>query len=139
MKETQSDPEQTDSSHSYDTQVFSKELIEALFMESRAGILICDPQGNIQKINRTGIEALGSPSEEATKQINLLTFPPLRDMGFSEILRTCISEKIAITKEMPYVSKWEKSVILQFRIIPLCDVKGTLILILCIFEDTKRL
>ena len=105
MRETLRNTDHSELSHTVNALLFSNEVIEALFNESPVGILISDLKGNIQRINRVGVESLGSPSEEATKKINLLTFPPLRDVGFSEIFHKCAKDMKPIIKEIPYVSK----------------------------------
>ena len=110
-----------------------------LFQESPIGILTCDTEGHIQQINKVGLDLLGSPSEEATKQINLLTFPPIKKTGFSDDLVQCVREKIIIVGESPYVSKWRKPCFLRYKIAPICNDEGEVDSVLCTFDDISAL
>ncbi|MHA1480458.1 MAG: PAS domain-containing protein, partial [Candidatus Thorarchaeota archaeon] len=114
---------------------FSEEMLKTLFTETPIGIVICDLQGNITRVNNAGVELLGSPSEEATKKINMLTFPPLRNIGVSDILIQCIDERRTIINELPYISKWEKTVIFRFKFVPVINKDGILTEVVCTFED----
>ena len=58
---------------------------ENLFETMPLGCLVIDLNGDIIDVNPKALEILGSPSAEATKQINMLTFQPLIDAGVSAI------------------------------------------------------
>lgn len=47
-----------------------------LVENSPAGIITCDLDGNITTVNPATLKLLGSPSAQATKQINVFTFGP---------------------------------------------------------------
>ncbi len=116
----------------------SEEKFRMLFQETPIGILTCDIEGNILSVNRTALELLGSPSEEATKQINLLTFKALRDAGISDDVKRCIMQSETVESERPYVSKWGKATFLQIKIIPTLNQDGTVNGTLSVFEDISE-
>ncbi|MCK4359109.1 MAG: PAS domain S-box protein [Candidatus Cloacimonetes bacterium] len=113
----------------------SEEKYRLLFEETPVGILTCDINGIIQSINNTALQLLGSPSEEATKQINLLTFPPLKEIGFSDNLKHCMNEGKEISAEKLYTSKWRKSVFFHYKVIPTLNQEGKITGALCALED----
>ena len=47
-----------------------------MFSESPVGMMYLDKDGNILEVNQKMLDILGSPGVEATKAINMLTFPP---------------------------------------------------------------
>lgn len=102
------------------------------------GILRCDNNGNIIYINNKVLEILGSPSEEETKKINLLTFPHLVGYGFSAKLKECLENNKTIIYEVFYKSIWGKEFWARVHIKPHIEsdkVTGALI----ILDDiTKR-
>ncbi|MFW9997363.1 MAG: PAS domain-containing protein, partial [Candidatus Odinarchaeota archaeon] len=107
----------------------------ALFHETPVGIFTCDTGGTIQSINKTALQLLGSPSETATRQINILTFPPLQEAGFSADFERCIDQRVPISAETPYTTKWGKCGHYRYKLIPLLDETGTPEGVLCTFDD----
>ncbi len=107
----------------------------SLFEEVPIGIMICDIHGVVLRANKALLELLGSPSEKHTQQINLLTFPPLREVGFSDDFILCIKETKIVMREAPYTSKWRKSIIFCYKLIPLTDKDGVVIQVLCTFDE----
>jgi len=61
----------------------SEERYRRLVENAPLGILSADPQGRIVAVNPALLAMLGSPSVEATRQINMLTFPPLVEAGIA--------------------------------------------------------
>ena len=61
----------------------NEERYRLLFDNSPVGIFSATPQGQVVEINPIALQILGSPSVEATKSINLLTFPLLVKTGFA--------------------------------------------------------
>jgi PAS domain S-box-containing protein len=100
--------------------------IRGMFNNTEMGLIFCDPKGQILEINKAIADILGSPSIEATKQINLLKFKPLVDIGFSAKLQESINEGKIISGEIEYTSKWEVSVFMRYQLIPLV-IHGKLI------------
>jgi diguanylate cyclase (GGDEF)-like protein/PAS domain S-box-containing protein len=97
-----------------------KEYLE-LTENAPVGIIKCDVAGNIIFVNQKSIEILGSPGKEETKKINLLTFPPLVQYGFSEKLHFCLSSGENSVHEMGYESKWRKTVSVRLHVKALTD------------------
>lgn len=89
------------------------------------GILTCDNQGNITYVNQCALDIVGSTSFEATKEINLLTFPLLLQYGFSAKLASCLQSGQAATHDLNYQSKWGKNVWIKLHIKP--RVIGTVV------------
>lgn len=116
----------------------SEEKYRTLFKETPIGILTCDTKGIIQNVNIAALKILGSPSEDATKQINLLTFHLLKEAGISDDVKHCIKEGCIISSEKPYTTKWGKSLIIQSKMIPITDEKGKVNGVLCAFDDISE-
>jgi len=110
----------TDQKHMIRTLKESEEKYRTLADNAPVGILTCDRSGNITYLNHKVIELLGSPGEERTKEINLLSFPLLVRAGFSDSLRhTLETGEPVLTKEAEYTSKWGKTVRYRLHISPL--------------------
>ena len=124
----------------------SKELLQKkelqfrlLFEHSPLGIYISTPAGNILEVNDALIKILGSPSAEATKQINVLSFEALQKNGYSEAFKKCLKKKEVIYIEMPYTTKWNKTVYLSSFLVPLVNDDGKVEMVYTILKDiTKR-
>ncbi|MBP1910704.1 PAS domain S-box protein [Methanolobus bombayensis] len=99
------------------------------------GILSCDTKGNITSVNDFLLIILGSPSAEATKKINMLTFPPLVESGIAETIEEVIRTGKNASIEAPYRSKWDKELFLSFRAFPRKDDNGDVYGCHAIIED----
>jgi diguanylate cyclase (GGDEF)-like protein/PAS domain S-box-containing protein len=97
-----------------------KQFLE-LTENAPVGIVKCDQNGTIVFINQKALEILGSPSVEETKRINLLTYPPLVQHGFSKLLEKCIQGNEQGVSELNYVSKWGKQVCIRLHIKPIIE------------------
>ncbi len=97
------------------------------------GILTCDRSGQITYLNPKVLELLGSPGEDKTKEINLLSFPPLVKAGFSDSLRrTLETGEEVLTNEAEYTSNWGKTIRYRLHISPIWNhgsVKGAQIIL----------
>ncbi len=116
----------------------SEENYRILVEHSPLGILKTDMNGNIEVVNSALIKILGSPSEQETKKINMITFPLLVKSGISEIIKECIKKGIPINGEFPYISKWGKEVTVNIYLTPIFDPKGKVSGILGIVEDISE-
>ncbi|HTY26123.1 MAG TPA: PAS domain S-box protein [Desulfomonilaceae bacterium] len=96
----------------------SEQKYHLLVDNAPVGIVSINRDGQIEEINRKLLEVLGSPSAEATKAINMLTFPSLVKAGVSEMVQRCMDDGRAITAEIPYQSKWEKASHLRVLLTP---------------------
>lgn len=105
----------------------SEEKYRLLVDHAPIGIMLVDREGRIEEVNHRLLEVLGSPSAEATKAVNVLTFPRLVESGISEVFRRCMEEGIPITAEMPYVSKWDKPCYLRLVLTPRIGKDGRVV------------
>ena len=114
-------------------------MYRLLFDSAPMGILLVDTQGKILEVNPAALQILGSPSAEATKEINLLTFQPLIEAGISADFKKGIDSAQPAIAEYPYTTKWGKSVFIILRYMPLFGANGNLEQIQIIMEDiTER-
>lgn len=117
----------------------SEKNFRLLFEYSPFGTYIATPNGDIIDGNGALLKMLGSPSIEATKQINVLTFPPLVKNGYAQLFKQCVDNKKILTLEIPYTSKWGKEIILSSYIIPLINENGIVEKVYTVMEDiTER-
>ncbi|MFQ5978017.1 MAG: PAS domain S-box protein [Candidatus Heimdallarchaeota archaeon] len=117
----------------------NEELYRTLFQKTPVGIVTCDDRGNILGVNKRALKFLGSPSEEATKEINLLEFPLLQEAGISADLRLTLETGREITAERSYTSKWGKTLILHYKLMPVKNEEGEITQVLATFDDVARL
>ena len=112
---------------------------QLIFQNSPIGIYLAKTDGTIIDVNNALIKILGSPSVEATKQINVLKFPPLVENGYATKFNNCLKSKETIEFEMEYVSKWGKKSALHSFLVPLKNSAGDVDTIYTLIEDiTER-
>ena len=99
------------------------------------GIVATDVDGSIVDVNPALLSILGSPSPEATRRINMLTFPPLLEAGVSADVARCLETGEPIVAERPYVSEWAKTVQLLYHVTPIRDGEGRITGCQVVFED----
>ncbi|MDP7081183.1 MAG: PAS domain S-box protein [Candidatus Undinarchaeales archaeon] len=117
----------------------SEQRIRLLFDCAPVGILTSDKTGTILAVNPAILKILGSPSAEATKAINLLTFPPLVDAGVSADFRQCLDTGEITVSEHPYTTAWGKKIHLRYHLSPIKDEDGTVARVLAVVEDFTAL
>ncbi len=106
-----------------------------LFESAPVGIFSATLDGRIIEINPTALQILGSPSIEATRMINLLTFPLLVATGFSANFKICAENGQPVFAEQSYTSKWGKSVYAQYSMTPIQGLDKNTTMIQVILED----
>ena len=108
----------SEASRAKNTLLKTQSVYQNLIKNAVLGIVSCDRDGNILEVNPALLAIIGSPSEEATRAINMLTFPPLKEAGVSRQIQLCfaIGEKILV--ETSYTSKWGKESYLRIHISP---------------------
>ena len=117
----------------------SEERYRILVEHSPLGIFKADTRGNIEIANPALLRILGSPSEEATRQVNLLTSPLLIEAGVSELVKECMEKGESLNSEFLYRSKWKKEIYCNLFLTPVYDTGGQLSGIQGILEDiTER-
>lgn len=117
----------------------SESRFKSLFENSPTGIALIDINGNIMEVNNEILNILGSPSEAATKKINVLTFESLVNAGFSDDFRKCLLTHKSINRQTDYISKWRKGIIVQYTLSPFIEKnKKNSGVILNIFDVTNQ-
>jgi len=117
----------------------SEARFRGLFENAPVGVLLADAQGNILEVNPAALKILGSPSIDATREINILTFQPLIDAGISADFHECVRSAISISAEHLYTSKWGKSIDLNIQLTPLVEMDEKTKLTQILIEDiTER-
>ena len=95
-----------------------EEYYRLMFENAPVGILLADNEGNIIDVNPALLTIIGSPSQEETKKINLLTFSLLIQSGFSEKFRLCLDSGKPVVAELYYKSAWGKEAFLHINLNP---------------------
>ncbi len=113
----------------------SEKNFRLLFENSPLGTYVATPDGKIIDANKALLEILGSSSMEATKQINVLKFPPLIHTGYADYFRKCVNEKRTLFFEIAYLTKWRKEIYISSYIVPLIDAAGDVEKVYTIMED----
>ena len=114
------------------TNVF--ERYNNLIAHAPVGILLVALDGEIVEVNPKALEILGSPGEEATKHINMLTFPPLTKVGISELTIRALSGE-EVRNDILYTSTWNKTSNIRFTAVPIYDENESVCFSLIIMED----
>lgn len=113
----------------------SEARYQTLIERAPLGIFLADIEGNIKIVNSALVKILDSPSAEATKQINLLTFPLLKEARISDAFKKCVETEKPHSAELPYQSKWGKNIQCRLHLNPIHDDTGQLESILGVVED----
>jgi len=111
---------------------------QLLINHAPLGIFLADSEGNIKLVNSSLLRMLGLPSLEATKQINLLTFPILKDAGISAEIKDCIEKGESSVNEFFYKSNQGKELFCRLYLNPMKDSSNQLIGIEGIIEDITK-
>lgn len=117
----------------------SQDRYRILIKSAPIGIFFADIHGNITEVNPVLLKVLASPSEEETKKINILSFEPLVEIGFSNDFKICTKEGKIIEKEIYYKSKWGKYVWMRYHLVCMYSPSGEIIGVQGLIEDiTER-
>ncbi len=114
---------------------WSEERHRRMVDNAPMGILTANREGRIIDVNPVLLRILGSPSAEATKAINVLSFPPLAEAGIAADFKKCMDESRLITGEYPYVSKWGKKLFIRAHLVPILDGAGAVTGVMAMIED----
>ncbi|MCI0511767.1 PAS domain S-box protein [candidate division KSB1 bacterium] len=101
----------------------SEERYRQLINHAPLGIFAADAQGNIQIVNPALVEIVGSPSIDATRAINLLSFPLLKEAGFPDLVKQYVEKGLLYRGEFPYRSKLGKDLVCMLNLYPLYDAQ----------------
>jgi len=104
----------------------SEKKYRILFENAPSGILFVDTKGIIRDLNPTILEILGSPSEDATKSINIFTHQQLIDTGITWAFKNCFLTGKPASHEHTFKTKWGKEVYLKYRLNPIRREDGSI-------------
>ncbi len=113
----------------------NEELYRSLVENSPIGILLASPTGEILSVNEATLKIMGSPSKEATMEINLLTFLPISQSSFASDFKTCLATDERVENRMAYTSKWEKDVYVRYTLTSIHGAKEEPRSILVLLDD----
>jgi PAS domain S-box-containing protein len=116
----------------------SQQLYRLLMEQVPVGIFFTDAAGQITTANPAVLAMLGSPSEDATRQFNVLTLGPLQRAGVGDAYRRVLTEHRIERVEIAYCSVWGKESDLRLVIAPLSDQPGRLLGTVTIIEDVTE-
>lgn len=102
---------------------------------SPMAMLWADPTGRIECVNVAFLDLLGSPSAQATRSINLLTFPPLREAGVSSAAERCLSSGEVISEPILYRSMWGRDIEARITMSPTRGADGAIDGLLLVATD----
>ncbi len=113
----------------------SERNFRLLFEKSPLGTYIATPEGQIVDGNTALLEMLGSPSLEATKKINVLSFLPLVSNGYADKFKECVETNRILFLNIKYKSKWGRERTYSSYVIPMSNNKGIVERVYTIMED----
>jgi len=110
----------------------------ALIDNLQQGVLYANTEGEVIEVNHSLLQILGSPSIEATKSINILSYKPLIEYGFTEKFKACIQQKEIIKGNGLYKTKWEKQLFLEYYFVPIIQENKLIGVLACLEDYTSR-
>ena len=127
-----------DLTHQWQTELAlkdSEERFRLMVEKAPIGIATIDIDGNIIDVNPENLAILGSPSAEATRGVNVLTFPPWVEAGIAKDFGACLQQGKSGVYEQEYKTKWGKMLNLRYVLTPLQDADGRITGAISIMED----
>ena len=118
-----------------DTLRASQQLYQLLMDQVPVGIVFTDAGGQITAANPAALAMFGSPGEDATRQINVLTLPALQRVGLCDVYRRVLTGHQIERSEVSYLSAWGKRSELRLVVAPLFAQPGVLHGTVTILED----
>ncbi len=113
----------------------SEQRYHRLMDNAPIGILSIDIHGQIVDANPKMADILGSPTADATKTINVLTFSPLVEAGFAADFRQCLETSESSASERFYRTNRGKAVHVRMHLTPISDAQGSLAGVQAVVED----
>jgi PAS domain S-box-containing protein len=117
----------------------SNKRFRSLFDNALTGIFYINPEGTILEANSKILEMLGSPGISSTKKINVLTYPPLHEIGYSDDFQKCLETGEIVFNETKYISKWGKEIFAKYYFNPIKDAEDQIIGVLANVEDVTEM
>lgn len=116
----------------------SEQHYRLLVENAPLGIMTLDLHGWVTNVNAALLTILGSPSAQAARAINVLTFPPLIAAGIAADVRRCLETGDVIVGHHPYTTRWDKETYLRVHLTPLRDAAGRVNGAQAMVEDLAR-
>jgi len=116
----------------------SEQRYRSLVENAPLGILVMDNHGWITEANPALLNILGSPSVEATRAVNVLTYPHLVEAGISGDFRRCLESGEEVANERPYTTKWGKETVLRYHLSPIRSPDGQVTAVQAMIEDVSE-
>lgn len=113
----------------------SEQRYRQLVENAPLGIITLDTNLQIIDINPKMLDILGSPSIQATRTIDIASFPPLLESGIIEKCAKCMRDDAPMVSEHLYTSKWGKTSYLRYHMAPLHDDSSQITGIQAMVED----
>ncbi|MCD4733273.1 PAS domain S-box protein, partial [bacterium] len=117
----------------------SAERYRLVVSNSPLGIAVCDTTGKLELVNESLVKMLGSPSVEATMQINVFTFSLLQKAGISKTFKTTLETGLSVTSDHFYKSKWGQEVFVRFLLTPLRDSNERIVGVQALIQDVTEI
>jgi PAS domain S-box-containing protein len=86
---------------------------------SPVGIILISPTGDVIDVNESAVKMLGSPSAEATKELNVYQIEALDNIGFNREFSSCIENNAMVHNESLYKSIWGKEIYVKYYLVPI--------------------
>ncbi len=116
----------------------SESRYRLLFDNAPLGILLVESDGTILEVNPTALSILGSSSAEATRAINMLSFPPLIEAGIAADFEKCARQGALVDGEYQYTTKWGKSIHALARFMPIMGEDDSTSLVQVVLDDATE-
>jgi len=113
----------------------SERRYRRLVDDAPIGVVACDLDGRISAINPHLQRLLGSPSERASREVNIFDSPQLRAAGVSAAFRDCIASGENVSGEFAYTTRWGRSVHLRAQIAAIRGHDGRVRGVQAVVED----
>ena len=113
----------------------TRERHQQLLEQLPLGVVVTDAAGQVVAANPAALTILGSPSEDATCQFNVLNLPTLRRAGISDAYARVLAGGPAEQLEDWYTSVWGKRSMVRFEVAPLRDASGAVSGAITIVQD----
>jgi PAS domain S-box-containing protein len=116
----------------------SQKRYRNLIENAPLGILSIDLHGNIMDVNSMLVAMLGSPSPEATRELNVLTSSSFIEAGIADDFKHCMETGLPLIAEHQYTTNWDKQVYLRYHLTPIRDEEQTITGVQAIVEDSTE-
>jgi PAS domain S-box-containing protein len=108
---------------------------QLLFRQAPVGILLTEAAGKVTSANPVLLALLGSPSEEASRQFNVLALEQLYQHGIRDAFARVLAGGPPEHLEAPYQSVWGTRIDLSMQVVGLRDAAGAVCGSLAIIQD----